>query len=230
MQEEKRINFDPRISLNKLGEFLTTNPSRRRRILMDQKYPNTFIVARYNDAEDSISKYISSDTNDLSILDRNLQELESKNVTTEWEAQTRSLNYEAIDTFYDFTDELEFQNCTFCRVNKNSITPMSFGNVTISVRPEILVYHDSKDIKQIGAIKLYFSKNNSLTQQSGEYIASMLMEYLRKTENDHVPLNKLCCVIDVFAQQIYFAPASYKRRMADVTAACQEIAAIWSTL
>ena len=30
---------DPRISVNKLGEYLVTGPSRRRRIVMDQKRP-----------------------------------------------------------------------------------------------------------------------------------------------------------------------------------------------
>lgn len=230
MEADKKVNIDPRISLNKLGEFLTTTPARRRRILMDQKYPSTFIVARYNDAESAISDYLSKDIKDLSVLDSALLTIENKVVSTEWESQTKGLNYEAVDFFYDFADQIDFQNCTFTKVNKSSISPMSFGDVTISIRPEVLIQKGFKDNKQIGAVKLYFSKNNSLTKQSGEYIASVLMEYLRTTQKECIPLNKICCVIDVFNQQVYFAPASYKRRMADVIAACQEISAIWSKL
>lgn len=230
MKTSKKVNTEPRISLNKLGEFLTTSPSRRRRILMDQKYPSTFIVARYNDAENAISDFISNGLQDFSVLDVALKELDEKTVNTEWEAQTKSLNYEALDSFYDFADQIEFHDSEFVRVNKREVSSMVFDEVAISVRPEILIYRDNKNDKQIGAVKLFFSKNNSLTKQSGEYIASLLMRYLKEFGEECVPSHKICCVVDVFAQQIYFAPASYKRRMADVMAACQEISAIWSKL
>jgi hypothetical protein len=56
------------------------------------------------------------------------------------------------------------------------------------------------------------------------------MDYLKTTEKENTPTNKLCFVVDVFGQQIFTAPASYKRRMADVVAATQEISAIWPKL
>lgn len=230
MANDQKVNLEPRVSLNKLGEFLTAAPSRRRKILKDQKYPSSFIVARYNDAESAISDYLSSNPFDISVLDTALSKIENKVIETDWDSQTKSLNYDAIDSFYDICDQFSFQACSLNRVAKNVITPMYFGNVSISVRPEILITKKVKDNTQIGAIKLYFSKTYNLNKESGEYIASVLMEYLKTNQKTHTPTNKLCCVVDVFGQQVYTAPASYKRRMENVIAATQEISAIWPML
>jgi hypothetical protein len=131
MVNDQKVNVDPRVSLNKLGEFLTAAASRRRKILMDQKYPSSFIVARYNDAESAISECLSSYPLELSILDNALTKIENKLTETDWEAQTKSLNYDAVDSFYDITDQFSFQNCSLIRVAKNKISPMCFGDVSI---------------------------------------------------------------------------------------------------
>ena len=44
----------PKISLNKLGEYMNATPARRRRIIEDQIAPKDFVVARYTDARESI--------------------------------------------------------------------------------------------------------------------------------------------------------------------------------
>lgn len=51
---------EPCISVNKLGEYLTATPARRRRIVHDAKYPSTFMVARYTTAENTIADWICS--------------------------------------------------------------------------------------------------------------------------------------------------------------------------
>jgi hypothetical protein len=45
---------DQKISLNKLGGYMTASPARRR-IVKDQMNPKTFIAARYADARENIS-------------------------------------------------------------------------------------------------------------------------------------------------------------------------------
>lgn len=46
---------EPRKSANKLGEYMTATPSRRRRIIKDQKRPKDFIVPRYTEAQAAIA-------------------------------------------------------------------------------------------------------------------------------------------------------------------------------
>ena len=228
--EERKVNVDPRISLNKLGEFLTTNPARRKKILLDQKYPSEFIVTRYNDAENAIIEYLFDNKNNTAILDKALEAIGSKRSQTEWEEQNKGLNYEAVDSFYDIADQIDFTKFKVEKSTKIESASILIEGVQISVRPEIFIYKEKGDEKTIGAIKLYFSKTYSLSDEAGEYIASFVMEYLKTTKTECVPSNKLCNVIDVFNQKIFIAPISYKRRMLDIRAACQEISAIWSRL
>jgi hypothetical protein len=44
---ESRIRETPRISVNKLAEYMVATPARRRGIIRDQKVKRDFIVARY---------------------------------------------------------------------------------------------------------------------------------------------------------------------------------------
>jgi hypothetical protein len=44
---EPRVRRTPRISANKLGEYLIAPASRRRRIIVDQKHPHAYITSRY---------------------------------------------------------------------------------------------------------------------------------------------------------------------------------------
>jgi hypothetical protein len=54
----------PRISVNKLGEYMTATPLRRRRIIQDQKRPKDYIVPRYTEAQDAIVAYLSATARD----------------------------------------------------------------------------------------------------------------------------------------------------------------------
>lgn len=224
----QKVRLEPRISLNKLGEYLTANPSRRRTILHDQKYPSDFIVTRYNDAEKAITDYIV-DQNTL-VLDSALRELEQKTIATEWEAQTQALNREAIYSFYEIADQIQFDGCVLEKTVRTAVNSVVIENVTVSVRPEIHITKQTKDKTLSGAVKLYFSKTNSLANESGLYIASMLMKYLQCNRQNNMPHRKLACVIDVFGQTPHFAPATNIMRMRDITAACMEIGAMWAIL
>jgi hypothetical protein len=229
-EKEQKVNLEPRISLNKLGEFLTTNPARRRKILVDQKYPKDFVVTRYNDAEKAIINYLFDNKHDTSILDSALDTIDKKYVKTDWEAQTRSLNYDAIDSFYDIADQIDYSKCSLEKGIKGESNYIMVEDVGVSIRPELFIYKVKGEDKNIGAIKLYFSKTFELSDEAGEYIASFIMEYLRTTKSALTASNKLCNVIDVFGQKVFMAPISYKRRMLDIKAACQEISAIWNKL
>lgn len=48
----------PRISINKLGEYMTATPARRRQIVRDQKNPPAFKAARYKPARETIVSYL----------------------------------------------------------------------------------------------------------------------------------------------------------------------------
>jgi hypothetical protein len=60
----------PRLSVNKLGEYMTAKAGRQYKILHDAKYPQDFIVAHYKDAAEAIAKAIVDGLQDLSVLEK----------------------------------------------------------------------------------------------------------------------------------------------------------------
>ena len=65
-----------RISVNKLGEYLEANPSRRKKIVFDQKNPVAFKTTRYSRAKDIAIEYFENEFND-EIIVRGIDELEN---------------------------------------------------------------------------------------------------------------------------------------------------------
>ena len=47
---------EPRISVNKLAEYMEANSIRRKKIVYDAKYPQKFIVTRYKESKDTIKQ------------------------------------------------------------------------------------------------------------------------------------------------------------------------------
>lgn len=219
----------PRISLNKLGEYMNASASRRKRIIAEQREPKTFIIARYTDAQDVICNYLQDDSRDDEILYAGVERLLSAPVTTEWEEQCNQLCALALQHFLKVKDALPLAGCSCEVLSPEQSSLMIVAGVEISVRPEVsLSIMDGKKAGQRGAIKLAFSKTYKLGEKSGEYISTLLHEYAITTlfKGEKV-CNDKCLLVDVFDGQVISAPSARKRRMDDINAACEEIRKIW---
>jgi hypothetical protein len=73
----KAIN-QPRISVNKLAEFITAKASRQRQILRDQKFPQDYKVTYYKEASEAISICIGSNIENTAIIERTISNLEQQ--------------------------------------------------------------------------------------------------------------------------------------------------------
>jgi len=54
----RRPENAPRISLNKLCEFMTASIPRQRRIIKDQKFPSDFMRVYYREAQEAVAMMI----------------------------------------------------------------------------------------------------------------------------------------------------------------------------
>jgi hypothetical protein len=61
-------NALPRLSANQISEYLIATPTRRKSIVQAAKFPKTAIVARYDAARESITKYLCDLARDQQIL------------------------------------------------------------------------------------------------------------------------------------------------------------------
>lgn len=219
---------DPKISLNKLGEYLDATPARRRRIVQDQQSPQAFVVTRYGDAREEIVDYIEGGM----VAEEQLLEaatgLRTEPTASEFTRQDKLASADAIEDFLDAADKLEIDGLSAEGSDKSTSAVMEIAGVSVSVRPDVIL-KDPASGEVVGAVKLHFSKTNPLSEKSREYVATTLRVYLTETGNAHVDHTK-CLVVDVPSQQVSHAPKGYKRKMNDIEAACEEIAARWTHL
>jgi hypothetical protein len=217
----------PRISVNKLGEYMTATPLRRRRIVQDQKRPKGFILPRYNEAQDAITKYLLGGKQDAGLLLSEIERLNLAPSATEWESSRKRLASEAMQSFLEIADDIDLAGLQ-ATLGGNIQPRLSIGGLEVSVRPEILLGGTDRQGEPIaGALKLYFSKTNPLTQDSAAYIATAVHAFVEAHMQPAHADPRHCRVIDVFGRKVFTAPRASARRRNDLAAACEEIARAW---
>ncbi len=217
----------PRISVNKLGEYMTATPLRRRRIIQDQKRPKGFILPRYNEAQEAITKYLVGGKLDDGRLISEIERLNNAPSATQWESDRKRLAAEAMQSFLEIADSIDLKGLSSAS-GGNDQPRLSIGGLELSIRPEVLLSgSDRQGRPTAGALKLYFSKTNPLTEDSAAYIATALHAFVEAHMQPAHAEARNCRVIDVFGQKVYTAPRASARRRNDLAAACEEIARAW---
>ncbi|MEX2141836.1 MAG: hypothetical protein WD894_21400 [Pirellulales bacterium] len=217
----------PRISVNKLGEYMTATPLRRRRIILDQQRPKAFIVPRYTEAQDAITKYLLRDKQDENVLLSEIERLGLAPSATEWEAQRKRLCIEALERFLDVASAIDLSGQT-PTAGGNDQPRLQVGGLEISVRPEVILRRTTPSGEPAcGALKLYFSKTIPLRPEGGQYVSTMVYQFVDTQVEPGQADPQLCQVVDVFGGRVFIAPRATARRKRDLWAACEEIARAW---
>lgn len=223
-----KVREAPRISVNKLAEYLGARAGRRRAIIIDQKYPPDFKVAYYTEAQNAIVGYLVSQNRDERILTRAIDQLLAVQPQTEWQSRKVQVCVDAIEAFLEFGPDLEFDGLG---VQAGTIDQpdLLIGNVSVSVRPEMIVRKEGRNgTTAIGAVKLCFSKSAALNEEGGAYVGAALRRFVEgRLANGTKCDPTLCTVVDIFAREIHECPKAVKRRFDDMEAACEEIARAW---
>ncbi len=224
MQTPKR-RLTPRISVNKLAEYMVATPARRRGIIRDQKQPRDIIVARYSEVYAAVVDCLVHG-NDVSRVYGRLEKLFNAVPRSTWDAQDKQLSAEALESFLSFVDDFDASAFT-ARPAAENAPHMKLAGVDVSVKPDLLLYSGG-DLA--GAAKVYVSKLLPFDDKSGAYASVALHQYLQGVLSAQRSTPANCWVIDVFARNLYFAPRAYKKKRADLEAACEEIAQRWDAV
>lgn len=218
----------PRVSVNKLGEYLIATPARRKRIIHDQKHPPDAQYLRYPEASYAVTDFLCRGL-DMNVLKEAQRRFACAVPTSEFEAQRMQLCSEALERFADLVPWLDLDDAIISAVGAEPPV-LEMAGVTISVRPEVVVQRlDKQGQPRVGLMKLYFSKTQPLDERSGQYIGTLLQRFAeqhlcRLGPADH----RLMTVVDVFAGSLFVAPRAHIRRLGDVVLACEEIAERWA--
>lgn len=220
----------PRISLNKLGEYLIALPPRRRSIILDQKYPPDFKTRRYANAQRAVVECLCNGCDPL-VLNRHAQRIRSKPHRSHIEAQSATLCLEALQAFSEMLPSLNLGDVRATRSSPRHPKFIRHG-VRVSVQPDVLLSRANLTPgNYIGAIKLCFSKTRAVSEEEAGYIGAVLRQHTLGGTGDATTASpKLCLLIDVFARRAHVAPRAHKQRLTVAESACEEIAARWSSL
>lgn len=222
--------MEPKISINKLGEYMTATASRRKQILRDQKSPSTFKVARYKDARETIVEFLEKGMTDEEKALSIAFELRNDQSGTDFAIQDRQLSAEAIEDFLPLSEEIELNDLSVHGGNAFSMEVMDFGGTKVSMRPDALL-KDKETGNVVGCVKLNFSKSSPLQSKSAEYVATALRAHLETNLSNPQSVDPgKCYVVDVPTGTVCTAPKSNKKRLNDLTAAGEEIFARWSSV
>ncbi len=223
-------NTSPRISLNKLSEFMTATIPRQRRIIKDQKFPKDYQRVYYKEAQEAVAACIASDLEDIGAIERQIQILNQQAPETVGTQRRIASNVDALEAFLDMLDDIDLHGAT-PSLGSNSAPKLAIRNVSISVRPEIILRSENRSGPVVGAMKIHFPKTNALNDQSAGYVSAALQEWSRiNLVDDGDTFGPMCCIVDVGSVSFYDGVRATRQRMRDLEDACETIAALWPTI
>lgn len=221
---------DPRLSVNKLAQYVTSRAARQNQILRNAKYPPDYITAYYRDAAEAISSFIGGNMVDLGILDRataRLLQAPSSNIQQD---RQKSANVDAIETFAGMLDDIDLKGAT-PSLAPHTAPHVNVGGVAVSVRPDIILRCEKKGSPLVGALKLHFPRSEPLDDEQAGYVSAMLHRYLSDHMlDDGTASTAHCVVIDVASATFHPGVASVKKRMNDIQGSCGHIAQLWPSI
>ena len=226
----RRPDNAPRISLNKLCEFMTASIPRQRRIIRDQKFPSDFMRVYYREAQEAVAACIASELDDTAIVERQIDVLNQQAPDTVGTQRRLASNVDALECFLAMLDEINLGGAT-PSLGANDAPKLQIRNVAVSVRPEIILRSENRNGPIVGAMKIHFPKTHQLNEQSAGYVSAMLQEWAQVHMQDEGEVSGvLCGVVDVGGQSFYEGVRATRQRLRDLEDACETIAAIWPTI
>jgi hypothetical protein len=226
----KDVTNKPRISVNKLAEFINAKAARQRQILRDQKFPTEFKGMYYKEAAESIAVCIASNLENTSIIERTIALLEQQSPDKIGTQRRIQSNIDALESFEAMLDEIDLKGAE-PSLGDHAPPKLTIQNVEVSVRPDIILKGVGK-AKQplIGAVKFHFPRTFPLDDSAG-YVSALLQEYAKTyLAGDGDAHGPYCPVLDIGSRKLHAGAKSTLARMKDIQAACRNIIALWPTI
>lgn len=219
----------PRVSVNKLGQYVRARtPARRRTIVEDQKHPPDFKTLWYRDARMIARDFIVDGLGDVQGLRTRAAELAARLGDTQPDKAAR-LQAEALFALGEMVDGFDVDGLEL-EVGPDRAEKLVIEGVEVSVQPDVLLRDPRTN--RIGALKLHFAKTDDLQldQEAGLDVAALVRWYVEKHMPHAACDPKLCQAVDVFGGHVYLAPKAVKRQRDQIEAALREYAMWWNAV
>lgn len=223
----------PRISVNKLAEYMVSKAARQRKLLKDRKYPDDdFNMGMYHrEASEAVSQYLAGDQLSTDNIDNQIAIIKQQSPGAIGTQRRLNSNIEAMERFLDMLDDFDFKDAE-AALGEHSPPKLTYHGVEISVRPELILRGETKGKKVVGGVKLHFSKGFEMTDETAGYVSAALQEYCRRhvAQSDETVHPAYCHVFDIGSGHVFPGVKATKARLKDIEDTCQNIAAIWASI
>lgn len=222
----------PKITVNKLGEFLTATPKRQRRILEQIKYPqdNKFSAIAHGEAREAIKQYLINGF-DENIISDCIESLTGKLGGTDHQKKMDSASVDLLNLVLK-SENLDKDSFTYEAYTGNN-PKFHIEGVEVSVYPDIVVKSSSRGKDHIGGLKIHLVKNDNLTGESGQYVAAILNRFaggLVTDDETETSRPDHSISYDVFTDSFIDCPTSVVRRWENIAAGCMNIHDMWDSI
>ncbi len=218
----------PKISVNKLGEYIKSSPHRRKIIVRDQKYPKGFVVTRYVNARSAIVDFFVKGRGDKKVIEKTIKSLIQKSYDSTFKKQDNELSIKALEIFSKTRLSIDLTKLSISKFDSD-LNNLLIEGVEVTIQPDIIIKGSINGKSFVGAIKIHISKTNNLNPESGKYVAAMLHKFLENSSTTKVR-PEFCISLDIFTGRYFIAPRSFKSLRKDIEAACNEIRLLWGQL
>jgi hypothetical protein len=216
------------ISINQLVDFSTATDSKKKRIIRDQKSPDTFKIGWYQTPRACIKKALVNN-GDIQPITEGIERLKTKIVTKPQQIQNRNVSLDAMQRFLKIKLPKILKNHS-CEVIKERIVKSTFvSDVEVIVSPDVIfkVVLDGKTY--IGAVKLHISKNNIFDIKKSSKVSAILYKYMSELSEVYETevLPELCISIDVFGERVATTPINFDESINELEVICEEVKKMW---
>lgn len=225
---KRSLRATPRISANKLAEYMQASPRRRKTIIVDQIKPATAVVIRYSDANHALVRFYRDPARTGKNLLVSAADLRDRAATHPDDYASKCLiaSARALEAFAPLADRIRPRGLlAVASSTRNSDLVLS--GVRVVVAPDVSLIEPGTELR-VGAFKFHFPRTSTLRPESLQYVATLLHANLEAAGD--APKKAHCVGVDVFSEKFEPAPRALKERMKNLEAACEEIAERWPTL
>lgn len=225
--------IEPRISVNKLAEFMVSKAARQRKLLRDRKFPDPeFQMGMFHkEAGEAVARYLVSGGISTEAIDSQISIIKQQSPSKIGTQRRLNSNIEAMERFLDMLDDINFGDAEI-QHGEHAPQKLTYHGVQISVRPDVILRGQKKGKKLIGAVKLHFSKGFQMDADSAGYVSAAVQEYCVRhvAAPDEVVFSEYCQVLDIGSGRIFPGVKSTKSRLKDIEDTCRNIADIWPNI
>ena len=224
--------------MNDLAQFMVSSTTAQLGIVKRAKNPTIPPIIRYKDVRKPIVQYLTDPArslNPLIVAEQTFLQRAADTSESSLRQDDALKSVEVLHAIHGMANSLGAYAFHPAPAKQGKLV---IAGVDVSVHADLLLHGVTKGVQQMGAAVLRMTQADTSSdaavekrKQMGLYVATLVRLHVDQNllAEPRVAANKFCMSIDVQHGEVFVAPASSARRINDLTAACQMIAALWAS-